>query len=74
MSIGTFTALAAEVDADRVLCAPNLVMSMPASASVVFNHRLIVSADTSLYGLWKLMKSFDPLVTFLCGGHTQQHA
>ncbi len=56
-SIGMFIALAAEIDADRMLCAPNLVMSIPANASVVFNHWPIVSGDTSLYGFWKLIKS-----------------
>jgi hypothetical protein len=43
-------ALAADVEAERVLCAPNFFVSIPASSSTFFNHLLTVSAETALYG------------------------
>ena len=42
--------LAAEVEAERVLRAVYFTVSIPARFSTVFNHLLIVSAETALYG------------------------
>ena len=49
----TLAALAADVEAARVLCAPYLFMLIPAFSRTFFNQRAIVSVDTGLKGLQK---------------------
>ena len=46
----TDLALALECEAARALCGVNMLVSIPAAWSTVFNQRDIVSHDTSLKG------------------------
>lgn len=50
VSIGMLFPLAAEVDADRELCALYFEVSTPACFKVVLSHLLTVSGDTALCG------------------------
>ena len=52
------------VDAHRVLCAENTLVSMPAEASTVFIKRPIVYDVTALYGFTKDTKSLVVLLRF----------
>jgi len=48
---------AAEVEAERVLWAPNWFVSIPAFAKTHLTHFPMVSFETALCGLTKLMRS-----------------
>jgi hypothetical protein len=51
--------LAQEVDAVLVLCAVNMVVSMPAMSKTDFNHLEIVSRETALKGFWTLKNNCE---------------
>ena len=48
---------AAEVEAERVLWAPNWCVSIPAFAKTALTHLALVSLETALCGLTKLIRS-----------------
>ena len=55
--MGTFEALAFDVAAALVLCGLNALVSTPDDSIIKRIHLEIVSLETGLYGLMKLIKS-----------------